>query len=127
MHMRQNQWKVLVTLIAGIWLVASPWALGHAGEASRMFYNAVIAGLATILFAIADIYLAKERSEPPIVKAVVACLLAAGLWTLASPWILGFNTQRDMMLSTVVASVVVAVVSLWQVVGRYDVTDRLTQ
>jgi hypothetical protein len=126
MHMRQNQWKVLVTLIAGIWLVASPWALGHAGEASRMFYNAVIAGLATILFAIADIYLTKERSEPPIVKAVVG-LLAVGLWTVASPWILGFNTQRDMMVSAVVAGAVVAVVSLWQVVGRYDVTDRLTQ
>jgi len=124
--MRQNQWKVLVTLIAGIWLVASPWALGHAEETSRMFYNVVIAGLATIVFAIADIYLTKERSEPPVVKAVVG-LLVVGLWTVASPWILGFNAQRDMMVSTVAAGVVVAVVSLWQVVVRYDVTDRLTQ
>jgi len=125
--MRQNQWKVLVTLIPGIWLVASPWALGHAAEeASRMFYNAVIAGLATIVFAIADTYLTNERSEPPIVKAVVG-LLAVGLWTVGSPWILGFNAQRDMMISTVAAGVVVAVVSLWQFVDRYDVTDRLTQ
>ncbi|MBI4292369.1 MAG: SPW repeat protein [Betaproteobacteria bacterium] len=124
--MSKKQWKNWVTLIAGIWLAASPWALGHAEEPSRMFYNAVVAGLAATLLAIADIYLTTERSDPPNIKTVVGMLIV-GLWTVASPWVLGFETQRDMVTSTVVAGVVVAAVSLWQLVDRYDITDSLPQ
>ncbi|MBI4292551.1 MAG: SPW repeat protein [Betaproteobacteria bacterium] len=124
--MRQNQWKDVVMLIAGIWLAASPWALDHADEGSRMFYNAVGAGLATVVFSIADLVMTRDWSAPPTVKALVG-LLVIGLWTVASPWILGFSAQRDMTLNTVVVGVVVAAVALWQVVDRYDVSDRLPQ
>ena len=118
--MWKKQWRDLVTLIAGIWLAASPWGLGHPDEATRvMLYNAVVVGLAMALLSIANF--AKEDWWQPILSLVL------GLWAVASPFVLGFTAVRAMMFSTIGVGVVVAVVSFWQVVDRYDRTDRLLQ
>jgi hypothetical protein len=126
MHMRQNQWKNWVTLIAGIWLAASPWVLGHVDDASKVFYNAVATGLALAILSVADLLMTNERPTPATVKTV-GTSLAVGLWELASPWILGFSSHKDIAYNALAVGVIVAIVSLWQVVERYDVTDRLTQ
>lgn len=119
--MRKSQWKDLVTLIAGVVLVAAPWTLDQADETTRMFYNAVAVGFTIALASVTNLLVSTERLEPPVVKFLV------GLWAVASPWVLGFATQRDMMISTVAVGVVVAVVSLRQLADRYDLTDRLPQ
>lgn len=115
--MHEKQWQDIVSLVAGIGLTGAPWALGVLEQGDAMVYNAIAVGLAIAFFALAD--LAKEERWEPIVS------LLLGLWAVVSPWVLGFATAGHMMVVTVAAGAIVAVVSLWQIVERYDLTQRL--
>lgn len=115
--MHNKPWQDVVSLIAGVGLTAAPWALGVLDGDRAMVYNAVAVGLAIAFFALAD--LAKEERWEPVVS------LLLGLWAVASPWVLGFAAAGQMMVVTVAAGAIVAVVSLWQIVERYDLTQRL--
>lgn len=115
--MHNKQWQDIVSLIAGVGLAAAPWALDVLDADQAMVYNAIAVGIAIAFFALAD--LAKEERWEPIAS------LLLGLWAVASPWVLGFATAGNMMIATVAAGAIVAVVSLWQIVERYDLTQRL--
>ena len=59
--MQNRRWQDYVALIASIWLIISPWALGHTGDANRVFYNAVVVGLVIAGCSIADMSMGEER------------------------------------------------------------------
>ena len=117
--MRNKQWQGVVALCAGIWLAASPWLLGHEGEPTKMLYSCVISGLAMAMLAIAD--MAKPDRREPVVNMIL------GFWAIASPWLLGFADDHSMMVSTVTAGVIGGAASLWQIVERYDLPNRMPQ
>lgn len=49
--------------------------------------------------------------------------LVLGIWVVASPWILGFSGALGLW-SNVVAGTSIAVLALWRIFGRNDVTNN---
>jgi ABC-type branched-subunit amino acid transport system permease subunit len=103
---RVKHWQDAVNAILGLWLIASPWALGFAAD-RPVFNNAVIVGIALLAFAVASMF-APQAWEEWIAGAL-------GLWLIASPWILGFSAMHAVMLAMVATGVVVLALSAWTV------------
>ncbi|MES2261832.1 MAG: SPW repeat protein [Pseudomonadota bacterium] len=54
-------WAVVLNLLVGIWVVASPWVLAGAGLAPPMRWNNVVAGVAVAVLALWEM-----RSDPEL-------------------------------------------------------------
>lgn len=97
----------IVNVIAGIALVLSPWYLGFAAE-SHAAWNAWIAGAVIALIAVGALVAFHAYEE--------WANLVVGLWTLISPWALGFSALAAAMWAHVIVGVIVAALaagSLW--------------
>lgn len=114
--MLNKRWQDWVTLIAGIWFAAAPWALGHGDSGNAVLYNAMAVGLALVLFS------AGALARPKAWEEVVDFLIA--IWAIASPWVLGYNTIRDLTLNAVVVGLIVAVLAAWTAMERSHASDR---
>jgi hypothetical protein len=79
--------------------------------------NAVVIGLALIAAALGAIFVPRAWEE--LTEG------ALGLWLVASPWVLGFSTLRDAMLSAVVTGVVVMALALWTLLTDEDYSSWL--
>ena len=117
--MRKKPWEDWIPLLAGAWLVASPWLLSNIEREPSTLYDVLIVGLALVLASGAN--LIKEERRVSLVNLVL------GVWAIASPWILHFWGDRDIAVSTAVSGAVVAVVSLLQMAKHYNLRDRLMQ
>ena len=113
-----KHWQDIVNALLGIWVIASPWALGFDGSSMAMS-NAVIVGLALVATAMGAILVPRAWEE--------WTEAALGLWLVASPWILGFSGHREAMLSTAIAGVVVLVLALWTVLTDKDYSGELRE
>jgi hypothetical protein len=92
-------------LILGMLLFFSPWVFGFdAGKASG---NANIAGIIIAVLAIAAL------AEFAVWEEWLNLLV--GLWTLVSPWLLGFQGTRAMIVHVIIgaAVAVLAAIELW--------------
>src|SRR3977135_2657106 len=95
----------VANLILGAILFFSPWMFGFdAGNASQ---NAHIAGLVIAVLAVAALAAFAIWEE--------WLNLIVGLWTLVSPWILGFQGTTAMTVHVIIgaAVAVLAAVQLW--------------
>lgn len=109
--MKLKHWQDLVNALLGVWVILSPWALGFQDTTAAMT-NAVVIGLALIAAALGAIFVPRAWEE--------WTEGALGLWLIASPWVLGFSTLRDAMLSAVVTGVVVVALALWTLMTDED-------
>ena len=73
-----------VPLAAGIWLLAAPFALDYAGLMQAR-WNDLAAGIVLVLLAL----LRFLKPLPP--AGMVWSILAAGLWLILAPFILGYG------------------------------------
>ncbi|CAN7719152.1 SPW repeat protein [Bradyrhizobium sp. LjRoot220] len=96
----------VANLILGAVLLLSPWLFGFTAE-SAASTNANIAGIAIAVLAIAALAAFAVWEE--------WLNLVVGLWTLASPWILGFQGTTAMTVHVVIgaAVAVLAAIELW--------------
>jgi hypothetical protein len=95
----------VANLILGAILFFSPWIFGFAaGSASA---NAYVAGLAIAILAIAALAAFAVWEE--------WLNLVVGLWTLVSPWVLGFQGTTAMTVHVVIGAAVaiLAAIELW--------------
>ncbi len=96
----------VANLILGAFLFFSPWIFGFgAGHASQ---NAYVSGIVIAVLAIAALAAFAVWEE--------WLNLIVGLWTLVSPWVLGFYGDKTPMTVHVVVGILVAVlaaVELW--------------
>ena len=99
-----KHWQDPVNLLLGLWLIASPWALGFSAEVNPT-WNAVIFGL--LIAAVSLVALFRVMAWEEWVN------LAAGIWLLISPWVLGFSGIAMALYNAVIVGVVVAVLALW--------------
>lgn len=80
-----DNWQDIVSLVLGVWLILSPWALAFTGIDAALWnvvlFGAVIAMMA--FMAIIDFHEWEEWAD-----------MAIGLWLIVSPWVLGFATMR---------------------------------
>ena len=95
----------VANLILGAFLFVSPWIFGF--DAGRASENAIIAGIAIAVLAIAALAAFAVWEE--------WLNLIVGLWTLVSPWVLGFQGTTAMTVHVIVgaAVAVLAAVELW--------------
>jgi hypothetical protein len=96
----------VANLILGAFLFVSPWIFGFSG--SRAAENANITGIVIALLAIAALTAFAVWEE--------WLNLVVGLWTLISPWVVGFQgTTRAMTVCVVVGALVaiLAAVEIW--------------
>ena len=105
----------VANLILGAILFVSPWMFGF--DAGRASENANIAGIAIAALAIAALAAFAIWEE--------WLNLIVGLWTLVSPWILGFQGTTAMTVHVVIgaAVVILAAIELWIM---YQNPPRLT-
>ncbi|WP_051386621.1 SPW repeat protein [Bradyrhizobium sp. ARR65] len=96
----------VANLILGAFLFFSPWIFAF--EAGNMSQNATIAGIAIVVLAIAALSAFAVWEE--------WLNLIVGLWTLISPWVLGFHASTTPMTVHVIVGALVAIlaaVELW--------------
>jgi hypothetical protein len=91
----------VANLILGAILFFSPWMFGFGG--TRAAENANIAGIVIAVLAIAALAAFAVWEE--------WLNLIVGLWTLASPWVLGFEGTTKAMTVSVIVRVLVAVLA----------------
>jgi hypothetical protein len=105
----------VANLILGAILFLSPWMFGF--DAGRASENANIAGIAIVALAIAALAAFAIWEE--------WLNLIVGLWTLVSPWVLGFQGTTAMTVHVVIGAAVaiIAAIELWMM---SQIPPRLT-
>ncbi len=95
----------VANLILGAILFFSPWMFGF--EAVKASENANIAGIIIAILAIAALAAFAIWEE--------WLNLIVGLWTLVSPWLLGFQGPKAMTVTVVIGAAVaiLAAIELW--------------
>src|SRR5437868_4485779 len=95
----------VANLILGAFLFFSPWIFGYAGSTAAE--NANIVGIVIAVLAIAALAAFAIWEE--------WLNLIVGLWTLVSPWVLGFQGTTAMTVHVVIgiAVAILAAVELW--------------
>jgi predicted MFS family arabinose efflux permease len=99
-----SQWHDRLVLLAGLWLFASPFALGTAS----------LAHPATVAAYVAAVVLVSSAAEaPPVPDAVEEWIvIAVALALAASPWLLGYDAERALAVNALVVGGVVAACAL---------------
>ena len=91
------QWEDWLGIGVGAWMLASPWILGYTDSVSATM-NALFVGTFLVLAEMLDLDVhenAEERID-----------IAAGLWLIASPFVLGFSTNGAASLNAAAAGLV---------------------
>jgi hypothetical protein len=102
------QWKDAVNFVLGLWLIASPFALGFAADQIPA-WNAWAIGVVLAVAALAALIAFNKWEE--WVEA------ALGLWLIVSPYLLGFATQMNATWNCVIVGIIVAALAIWSAVG----------
>jgi len=107
----------VLNVIAGIWLILSPWILGFYGLPVAMWAT-LLAGIAVLVLAI--IRLGTNRSVAPSWINLIV-----GIWLLISPFVLAFNAASRATPNAVILGILVGLFSLWAAVaGQTSVARR---
>jgi hypothetical protein len=96
----------VANLVLGAFLFLSPWIFGFRGSTAAE--NANIAGVIIVVLAIAALAAFAVWEE--------WLNLIVGLWTLVSPWVLGFQGNTKAMAVCVIVGILVAIlaaVEIW--------------
>jgi hypothetical protein len=100
----ESQWKDVVNLVLGAWLIVSPWVWGFIAE-SRPTWNAWVFGVVIAIAALAALVSFNKWEE--WVNAVF------GAWLIVSPFILGFSGLVSAMWNQIIVGVIVGVLAIW--------------
>jgi SPW repeat len=109
--MRIRHWQDAASLLLGVWLVLSPFALGFAGTAAT--WMTIVLGLCVILFALEGFVI------PSYLEEWGEILL--GLALLAAPWTIGYEPALA-TLNSVVSGLAVIVFAVWELATDRDFT-----
>jgi hypothetical protein len=90
-----KHWQDPLNALVGAWLVLSPWAMGFEAQMAPTA-SSVVVGLALIAASLGAMFVPRAWEEWS--QAVL------GLWMIASPWLLGFSAQMDVMRVAVASS-----------------------
>lgn len=96
-------WASGLNVLAGIWLIISPWVLGF-GNQPAAIWNTVILGIVVLLFALGA--MSSFFSGPSWWNVVF------GIWLIISPWVLGFAHLSTATTNAIVLGIIVGFLGL---------------
>jgi len=105
--MRIQHWQDAGSLLLGVWLVLSPFALGFAGAA---VWITIVLGLCVILFAVEGFVI------PSYLEEWGEILI--GLALVAVPWTVGYESLAT--VSSVVSGILVILLAAWELMTDRD-------
>jgi len=106
----------VANLILGAFLFFSPWIFGFGG--TKAAENANIVGVIIAVLAIAALAAFAVWEE--------WLNLIVGLWTLISPWVVGFHDNTKAMTVSVVVGILVAILAAVEIWMTSSMPPRLT-
>jgi hypothetical protein len=106
----------VANLILGAFLLFSPWIFGYGGSTAAE--NANIVGVIIAVLAIAALAAFAIWEE--------WLNLIVGLWTLVSPWVLGFHDTTKAMTVCVVVGILVAILAAVEIWMTSHIPPRLS-
>jgi hypothetical protein len=106
--MRIQHWQDVASLLLGMWLVLSPFALGFAGAA---VWITIMLGLCVILFAIEGFII------PSYLEEWGEILL--GLALVVAPWTVGYESVSA-TVSSMVSGILVILFAVWELMTDRD-------
>ena len=111
-----KHWQDPINGLIGVALILAPWMMGFA-DSPRPSWNAMLTGLVLVAVALGAM-LAPSAWEEWTETGI-------GLWLIIAPWTLEFSRETTAMRATVVAGVVVVVLSFWVLLTDKDYRDWL--
>ncbi len=106
-----RSWEDWLGIALGLLIIFAPWLANEISH-SPAIINAALAGLAVLLLAELDLVRFRGWLE--------AGLLACGIWTAASPFVLGYGAGgmlRPMHVAAGLAVAALGALGLWQQAG----------
>ncbi|HEX8012495.1 MAG TPA: SPW repeat protein [Casimicrobiaceae bacterium] len=98
------KWEDWLGIGLGVWLLASPWALGFSDQQAATM-NALIIGSILVL---------EEFLEVGVHETVEEWIdLVVGLWLMVSPLVLGFTSYVGASVNTVLVGLLTVVFAAW--------------
>ncbi|MCD9148772.1 SPW repeat protein [Pseudophaeobacter flagellatus] len=101
-----------ITLVAGVVLVAVPFALAitppEGTGLTLLIANFVLSGVAAIILGAAALFYFRKWEE--------WLDIVLGVWLVASPWIVGFTYSQMAMWIAIACGVVIAAMGIWRTV-----------
>lgn len=107
-----KRWQDWGNLIVGAWLFVSPFVLQYPSEMPNAVWNAYILGAAIMIFSAFAVYLPRAWEE--------GINVVLGLWMIASPWALGFASDKNITMNAVIVGILVAILAAWAVLHDKD-------
>jgi hypothetical protein len=99
------KWEDWLGIGLGVWLIASPWALGFSDQSAAATMNALIMGSILVLEEFLEVGV-HEMAEEWID-------LLAGIWLMVSPLALGFTSHMGASANTVVVGLLTVLFAVW--------------
>jgi hypothetical protein len=113
--MSAKRWQDWINLVLGLWLFASPWALGYA-DTGAAAWNAYLTGAGIALFAIIAAYMSEAWEE--VINTVF------GVWLIVAPFALGFAGAATVALHTVLLGILVTAFAVWAMFSDHEYGRR---
>jgi hypothetical protein len=102
----------LLLVLAGLWLIASPWVLGEASGSDPGVLSMVGGGVLITLLAAGNLWV------DPTTRVLSGLIVVLGLWMMAAPLVLGYASHLPWTWSSVIAGVVVVALAVVDVSAR---------
>lgn len=110
------RWQEWASFVLGLWLAMSPWIFGYSDDQHAATANAAFLGIALAL---------GSHFEASLDECSAEWLnLAAGLWLVAAPFVLGFSaaavaTANSIAVGTLVVALAGSALSLDKEIGKW--------
>lgn len=114
------RWASGLNIIAGLWLIISPFVLGFSSHTTVM-WNAVVVG---VIVAVLAAIRASGRYDQPWLSWINVLL---GIWLFVSPWVLGRASITSVLWNSVVLGVIVFVLAGWSILSSPEGPGSIAQ
>ncbi|MBW3665347.1 MAG: SPW repeat protein [Actinobacteria bacterium] len=108
------RWVSGVNVLAGVWLMLAPFALGY-GDVTAAVWNDVIIGLSVFVLALF------REAKPLEHEGVSWTNFVLGLWLLAAPFVAGYGDVGSAVGNDITVGIVVLIFAAWSAVASRDV------
>jgi hypothetical protein len=107
-----KRWQDWGNLLLGAWLFISPWVMQYSSDAPNAIWNSHLLGAAIVIFSAVAVYMPRIWEE--------GLNIVLGIWGILSPWALGFVSQRNVTMNTVIVGIAVTALAAWAIMRDKD-------